>query len=561
MIPKKMNTIAIIFILLLIPSTMVSAEPLLPEVRETLLGKIPKGYQIIPASIKMSADLRNVSFVAYSDNTHNIVHANNQTSPVYYAVQPNMPIWDRFSERYAYIAYKNKEEAVVVVNGKKFGNIETADNFIFSPFESRFAFRAQKNKRQFVVVDGKPGMAYDGIPIKDNFTFSPNGKRFIYVALKNNNCVAVVDGREELLSFNFIESVRFSPDSSQYAYKARTEKAINKEKWCMVKDGQAGNVYDHIFDLIFSPDSKHLAYTVIKDRKMMLVFDGHEMDLYDRVGLPVFSFDSKIFAYAYMENDRWYIMLGDQRSTPFDQIFKFYFSLDSKRNAFFAKNDDESFCVVNGEKEPDFEKTVATFKFSPDSSRYVYAGVDENGSRIITDGNPGHNYLSVGEPYFSPDSRHVVYRAFRPRGEAWATVLDGKESAKKYYGIGKYKFSPDSKHLAFPASISINQSVMVVDGIEQCSDNNFKILGDPFFSPDGNYIVYHARAGKEKWHLIINGHVLPEIYGGFFKGTHIIFDSPTRFHTLGIKPGGTEFVVIDVEIPETLKLTSGLNSL
>ncbi|MDO9264944.1 MAG: hypothetical protein Q7U02_13330, partial [Desulfosalsimonadaceae bacterium] len=144
--------------------------------------------------------------------------------------------------------------------------------------------------------------------------------------------------------------------------------------------------------------------------------------------------------------------------------------------------------------------------------------------------------------------------------EQWITVLDGNESTKKYKGIGKYEFSPDSKHLAFPAFVSISQSVMVVDGIEECADKKYKILGDPSFGPDGNYIVYHARAAEEKWHLIVNGLTLPETYGGFFKGTPTIFDSPTRFHTLGIKSGGTEFVIIEVDIPETLKLKSGLKS-
>jgi hypothetical protein len=102
----------------------------------------------------------------------------------------------------------------------------------------------------------------------------------------------------------------------------------------------------------------------------------------------------------------------------------------------------------------------------------------------------------------------------------------------------------------------MDRSLMVVDGVEECADKNFKILGDPTFSPDGNYLVYHARAAEEKWYLIINGHLLPETYGGFFKGTPIVFDSPTHFHTIGIRPGGKEFVVIDVDIPETWKLTS-----
>jgi Tol biopolymer transport system component len=563
MLLNKTNVMFIIFIYLLIPSWMASAETLLPKVRETTLANLPEGYQIVPDSIKMSSDLRNVAFAAYTDNTHNIIQVNNRTSRVYYAVKGGFPIWSPDSQKCVYIAYVNKEEAIVVVDGIPIiTNIDNADNFIFSLSGTRYACRAQKNNSQFVIVDGNAGTPYDGIPIKDNFTFSPDSKRFIYVALKNKTCVAVVDGREEAQAFNFILGVKFSPDSTHYAYKARTEKnEKGREKWCVVKDGMAGTIYDKIFDLVFRYDSKRLAYAAIKDKKMVMVVDGQESDPHDTVGLPVFSFDSKIFASAYGDKNRYYILLNGERSAAFDQIYKFYFSPDSKRYAFFAQKGDEWFCIVDGEKITGFAKMVETFKFSPDSSRYVYAGVGEDFGQIIVDGKPGQSYSSVGEPYFSPDSKHVVYRAIRPNEQQWITVLNGKESEKKYNGIGQYLFSDDSRHFAFPAILTIERSLMVVDGVEECADKNFKILGDPDFSPDGNYVVYHAREADEKWHLIVNGHVLSETYGGFFKGTPARFDSPTHFHTMGIKPGGTEFVVIDVDIPESYKLTSRIPSL
>jgi Tol biopolymer transport system component len=561
MLPPKNNAIFAIFIFLLITSRMVSADTLLPTVRETILGSLPEGYQIVPDSIRMSNDLKNLSFVAHSDSTHNIVQINNKTSRIYYAVKPGLPIWSPDSQRFAYVAYKNKEEAIVVVDGKSIANVDNADNFIFSLSGSRYACRAQQNNRQFVIVDGNAGPQYDGIPIKDNFAFSPDSKRFIYVALKNKSCVAVVDGREEPLVFNFIFNVKFSPDSTHYAYKARTEKMANgKEKWCVVKDGMAGTIYDNIYDIVFSHDSKRLAYAAMKDRKMVMVVDDHESDPHDMVGLPVFSFDSKIIASAYAEKTRWYVLLNGEKSDWFDQIYKFYFSTDSKRIAFFAKKGDEWFCIVDGNKNAGYAKMVETFKFSTDSSRYVYAAVDENFSTIITDGKPGQNYIAVGEPYFSPDSRHVVYRAMRPGEQQWITVLDGKESKKQYNGIGQYLFSADSRHLTFPAIVTMDQSLMVVDGVEECADKKFKILGDPYFSPDGNNIVYHARAANEIWHLIVNGQVISETYGGFINGTPILFDSQAHFHTIGIKQGGKEFVMIDVDLPESYKLTSRITS-
>ena len=558
---KKMITLSTLIVLMTISSTIAAAEPSLPKVQVTTIATLPDGHSIIPESIKMSDDMRKIAFVSFLDNTRNYIHTNDQTSPAYYAVHPGYPIWSADSEKYAYIAYKNKAECVVIVDGETIDKYEAADNFIFSILGKSYAFRALKNNHQFVVVNGTPGTSYRGIVIKDNFKFFPDEKRFFYVASKNNSCVAVIDGQEDPDAFTLIESTRFSLDSKQYAYKARTEKkGLGDGKWCVVLNGKAGEVYDHIFDLFFSWDSKHLAYTAVKDRKMAIVLDQKELEPHDRVGLPVFSFDSKTFAYGYADKDKWYIQVNDKKFGSFDQIHKFYFSEDSQRTAFLARDNEEWFCVIDGKKGPGFEKMVEGFKFSPDSSRYVYAGADGNSTRIVTDSRPGKKYLSVGEAYFSPDSKHVAYRALRPGDDKWITVLDNKESSQGYYGIGKYEFSPDSKHLAFLATNSADQSLMVVDGIEQCADHNFKIVGEPVFSPDANYVVYHARVGDEKWRLIVNGHVLPETYGGFYKGTPILFDSPTRFHTVGIRPGGTEFALIEVDIPETLKLTSGLNA-
>ncbi len=89
---KKMNILSIIFISIFMTSTIISADTLLPNVRETTIGSLPKKYKIIPDSIKYSDDMRQVAFAAYSDSTHNIVHTNNHNSPVYYAGQTNISL-------------------------------------------------------------------------------------------------------------------------------------------------------------------------------------------------------------------------------------------------------------------------------------------------------------------------------------------------------------------------------------------------------------------------------------------------------------------------------------
>lgn len=535
--------------------------PTMPIIKETsLCPPLPEGYQIIPDSLKFSPDLRVVAYAAYAENTQNIVVINDQISSVYYAIYPGTPVFSPDKNRCAYIAYKNKNQAVVVVDGKSSEILEIADNFIFSPDGTRYAFRAQKNNKQFVIIDGVAEPAYDGILIKNNFLFSPDSKRFFYVAFKNNACVAVVDGKEDTFTSNRIENAIFSPDSVHYAYKARIEKTSAQEKWCVVKDGKSGPVFNKIFDIVLSPDSKNLAYAAVKDRKMVMVVDEKEIAEADIMGYPVFSFDSKTFAYAMAKKNKWVIIIDDKKSPSFDQVYKFQFSQDAQHSSYIAKDDDNWFCVVDGNKGPEFKSTIDAFKFSLDSRRYAYAGINKNEAQIVTEKGPStHNYTSVGEAYFSSDSRHLVFRARHQTAGKWITVLDGQERFSTHQAIGKYEFSSNSKHFAVPVFQNLNQSLMLVDGELQCKNHQFKILGNPYFSPNGDHVVYHGMNKENQFHLIINGEVFPNIYGGFIKSTPIIFDDKNKFHTLALREPGPEFILIEVEIPEAFpKLTSTL---
>mgnify|MGYP006298593593 FL=1 len=101
---------------------------------------------------------------------------------------------------------------------------------------------------------------------------------------------------------------------------------------------------------------------------------------------------------------------------------------------------------------------------------------------------------------------------------------------------------------------------MVVDGQKQCEEQNFNILDDPYFSPNSENVAYIAGHGeKEEFFLVVNGHVLPTTYGGFFKATPIIYDDEKHFRTIGMREPGPEFLLIEIEIPENFKLDTELS--
>jgi Tol biopolymer transport system component len=524
---------------------------------KTILSDVPKGYDIVPQSIQLSEDLRNVTYVLYSDQNKKIVYHNHEASPVYYAIKAGTPAFSKKSINHVYIAYKSKKgDASLVINGKQGPVFDNIDHLNFSPDGKRYAYRATKNNLQCIVVDGRPGPWYKGIPVKDNLRFSPDSKHLAYVAFKDDNCVLVLDGNEQNLSFQFIDYVRFSFNSKRIVYKGRTEKTKHNEKWCAVIDGKKGNVYDKIFDLIFSPDSKNIAYAVLKNNEMALVINGKETVFYYRYGMPVFSPDSKRLAYTYQKKKQHHLIVDGKHKGKYDKIYQFYYSPDSSRYALVVQNKKKWYCIVDDNKGPKFD-SIGGFKFSPDSTHYAYAAeVDEKGL-IIKNDDRGEEYQSVGEPYFSPDSKQFVYRARHEKTGKWVTILNGNKFGNYYNGIGKYFFSENSRHLAFAGLVQLGkQSVMVVDGIELNPTQKFKIIGKPFFSPDSNHIAYHVRAGKNKWKIVVDGHILDKTYGGFFKDSPIIFDSSNYFHTIALEDPGPKFLAIDVKIPKNIKIQS-----
>jgi len=521
----------------------------------TSLGSNPHGYELVQNSLKYSPDFKHVSYVAYPDRKHMYIRLNDKTSPAYLAVRPGFPVFSA-NNRHAYIAYPSKEEAICAVDWQPGPGFENIDHFVFSHDGKHYAYRAQKNGKQCMVLDGVPGPFFTGIPIKNNMKFSPDANRFAYSALTDKGCVLVLDGKVLPNPYNFIQDVTFSPDSSHVAFKARIEHAAGGDKWQVIRDGNPGPVYNQVFDLAYSYDSKHFAYPAVKGKKMVLMVDGEELPEQNMYGYPVYSLNSKSFAYTFMNNGIYRLNInGKDDSAAFDVIFKFFYSLDSSRYAYIAAKDKQWYMVCDNEKSKVY-KVVDGFKFSPDSTRFAYSAVtDDDLGLVVVDGDPQKTYKMVGEPYFSPDSKHVVYKAISSDKEMWATVIDEKMQNQFYATIGKYFFSDDSRHLAYSAMKKLDQIVVVVDGNEEYADQNFKIVGDPYFSPDGNHVAYYAMLKEGNWKLVVDGSILEASYAGFIKTTPVIYDTENHFHTIGIKDG-SEFVLIEVDIPKNVKLES-----
>lgn len=299
-------------------------------------------------------------------------------------------------KRVAYVVNEDHgKKRWLVVDGQRGPEYDWAGNpagiseISFSPDGKRLAYVLGRGDRKhpsnLPVVDGVAGPEYDEVL---HLAFSPDRRRMAYAARTGKEWKVVVDCQTGA-SYDDIFGPTFSPDSKRVAYGARQGK-----RWLVVADGQAGAAYDELFNfwhvssadqatrvvliaaqrltmygqsqapyavlstqdpahyvngargyqyatrLVFSPDSKHLAYAATRNGKWVVVVDGKEGAEYHDIGVgsPAFSPDGKRIAYSEKTDAKahWVVVADGQAGPEFDAIANPSFSPDGKHLAYAA---------------------------------------------------------------------------------------------------------------------------------------------------------------------------------------------------------------------------------
>lgn len=219
----------------------------------------------------------------------------------------------------------------------------------------------------------------------------------------------------------------FSPDSKKLAY------SFKMGKWFVDVDGKEQNKYDDIGTLpIFSSDSKHLAYVATKDGNEFVVIDGKEEGKYDAIGSnPIFSPDGKKLAYAAMEGDKQFIVSGGKEEKKYDYLVKenTIIQINSKCGVHVLNERGKEFsvCGDKGGRVLLFSKKAVLF--SPDGSQMVYAAGENGKEFIVVDDKEQKKYDKILTfPIFSSDGKHIAY-VVQENGKEFV-VIDGEEQRK-----------------------------------------------------------------------------------------------------------------------------------
>ena len=392
-----------------------------------------------------------------------------------------------FSPNNKHFAYAVAENGTYffVVDGQEEKKYDEASGFTFSPDSEHYAYAARKNKEGYIIFDGMEQKKYNWV---ESPTFSPDSERFAYVAIDTGEgfgfynqfiAHAAIEGRYFVISdgkeqkkYERIFNLTFSPDSKHFAYTAK-----QGENWLVVFDGTEQKKYNDIGELTFSPDGKHFAYTAKQGGSWFVVFDGVEQKKYDgRTQSLTFSFDGKHFAYD-VEEKKEFIVLDGKEQKKYDLVYSSTFSPDGKRFAYIAAEEEKRFAILDGKEQKKYDLVIAnSLVFSPDNKRFAYIAREDGEEFIVLDGKKHEKrdlvinscLLSEFEfvitthvfpPIFSPDSKHFAYIA-EEEGKQFV-ILDNVEQQKQYGLISKYRFDSESKYLLYNGII-IDQGVWSV---------------------------------------------------------------------------------------------------
>ena len=458
--------------------------------------------------------------------------------------------------RWAYAA-KTMNKWVMVVDNNISQGFDAIATYVFSGDGNHLAYEAKDGGKWAVVLDNRKGPQYDGLQF--NPAFSPDSQHMAYAAKKGERWVVVIDGRESVEYEAIVcGDPVFSPDSKHVAYAAKKD-----GKWFVVRDGQPGSHHDFIigrtksfvllntilFSVVYSTDSKHLAYVAMNGRKAVLVVDGVPGREYDDVSMQQpFSPDGKRFAHSAWRAGKCIVVTDGTEGTEYDGIADVgpVFSRDSKHVGYMAckgKNPAVWFVVVDDKPFREHSLVAANKQtFFNCGTCLAYSAMNEEGKwSLFVDGKEGAQYDAIGNfalfgfkganPFFSPDGRRMAYVA--TKGQKTFVVVDGSPEnefdAINWFDAIKDRgiiFSPDGKITAYTARTA-GKWCAVINGRPGQPYDEIR-AGSIVFSHTGGHTAYVAKKGPS-WFVILDNRPIGEYSDVICNGPNFRRDNSVEY--------------------------------
>jgi 4-hydroxybenzoate polyprenyltransferase len=381
--------------------------------------------------------------------------------------------------------------------------------FIFSPDGRRVAY------------DVENSLVSENSRYQPNGVFSPNGRRFV----RSVNCIELgelkwewgkgplglpwfvrsgcVEGMSVIVDgvcsepYESIANVTFSPDSRRVAYVGITKA---RSDYVVVLDG-APFVRGCSSRLVFSRDGRRFAFREIVQEKERWVVDGRPDVSYEHVSDLVFSPDGNRYAYIASRENGCVVLNGVVAYDQASILMPPHFIRDGASLLYMAA--ERKAIVIDGVKKQEFVE-VERWGMSPDGNHMAFSVWDGARSRVVMDGvrvdaiDVQGNY-SIRSIRVAPDGKWVAYLCGFNRVFA---VVNGQRS-ESFHSIEGLTISPDGRHVAYVVTNEAGSERVALDGTP--GETTDWIASDTLiFSPDSRKLAYGARKGRELWWKVID---------------------------------------------------------
>lgn len=479
-------------------------------------------------------------------------------------------------------------ETLIPLGTHKAGESIYGDSLQTSPDHRDLAYVAQSDAGPRVWVDGVAGHVYERIGL---LRYAPQGNRLAYQVQDNGRSFVVLDGQKGP-DFSNVGTMRFSPDGSRFAYRA----ADKDDKQFVIIDGKQGPKFEGVpQDIIFSPDSKHVAYVGISSTgSHIFLLDHKKREAHDDITDITFSPDSRHVAYAAKKDGRWHVVKNNKIGPAYNNVGDITFSADSSHIAYTARKHNRPIVVKDGQEITADSGFLANPMFSPDGSRFVYLLLipDEQELYVVIDGERGPACKKLGSILFSPDGKHwaysilvndrwtvvsdkgkgpdfdkirlLLYLAHKTAGNFCyigvengkeCLVTDGKQS-QYYDSVGMPLTAPETGDTAYVAKID-DKMAMIINGQEP--EKKYDIIGILRPTPQGEYEVrkqlpFFAPAGDRLAYPVIDNHQAFMIVDGKKQGPYDNLDYPV------FSPDGRHIAYVALQAGEWVLVIDGQES-
>jgi dipeptidyl aminopeptidase/acylaminoacyl peptidase len=386
-------------------------------------------------------------------------------------------------------------------------------DIVFSELGRGVAYIAEKDRSQRVVHNGKPGKSCAAI---SHLTISPDGQRVSYSCTLGNYLQMVSDGVESAPFVDVYDAV-YSPDSRHIAYLAQgIDKAMN-----IILDKKTIEVAAEVVtsNFLFTQDSAKLVYYI----RPAGGHDAHLVIFDLQTGLKtvkkcldtpmVMNSARDRIAVAAMEGDMQLVMdfavsAPDDvhKSGLYDEVSNISIGGAGKGVAFVGTKGKHRYLVLDGKEVriPDGLIVYDNPAIRPDMK----------GAGIILSTNERHNrrfrflqsyhdagskmkqYGQIAEPVYSTRSSATAYVAME--GGRYFIVLNGKEGPS-FDSIVTPMFSPDGSKLVYRAREGAKRFVVVADtaGKEHRRQPGYEMVFPTAFTTDDRSVAYGVKDGNQ----------------------------------------------------------------